>query len=92
MVALLLGGFYVFLILRGPHGIPAVLEKRRQIRALQEQNADLARENKLKRGRIQQLANNPAEQELEIRKRLKLARPGETVFIIPEQPKTAPAR
>jgi cell division protein FtsB len=92
MALLLLCGFYVFLTLRGPHGIPAVLDKRHEIRELQERNADLVRENQLRRERIQRLAHSPTEQELEIRKRLKLARPGDTVFMLPERAKTEPAR
>ena len=92
MALLLLAGFYVFLTLRGPHGIPAVIEKRREIRELQVRNADLVRENQLRRERIQRLASNPTEQELEIRQRLKLAHPSDTVFMLPERAKTEPAR
>lgn len=72
---------------RGPQGIPMLMEKHREIRGLQEQNADLARENEIKRNRLDRLRLSQAEQELEIRKRLKLLRPGETTFILPDQPK-----
>lgn len=74
--------------LRGPQGVPALMEKRKEIRFLQEQNADLSKENEQKRDRIQRLRDSQAEQELEIRKRLKLVRPGETSFILPDPPKT----
>jgi len=37
--------------------------------------------------RIKKLEQSPSEQELEIRKKLKLLRPGETSFILPDQPK-----
>ena len=37
-----------------------------------------------KKERIERLKNDPKEQELEIRRRLKLLRPGETSFILPE--------
>jgi cell division protein FtsB len=75
--------------LRGPQGIPALMEKRKEIRTLQEQNADLQKENEEKRDRILRLQVSDAEQELEIRNRLKLLRKGETSFILPDQPKTA---
>jgi cell division protein FtsB len=81
-VGLLVAGFYVFLTLRGPNGIPRVIERRRIIREVEEQNADLARQNQLLRERNQRLANSPVEQELEIRRRFKYSRPGDTVFII----------
>ena len=37
--------------------------------------------------RIERIKNNPAEQDLEVRKRLKVQKPGETSFILPETPK-----
>jgi cell division protein FtsB len=75
--------------LRGPQGIPALMEKRREIRVLQEQNADLQKENESKRDRIVRLRTSEAEQEMEIRNRLKLLRKNETSFILPDQPKAA---
>jgi cell division protein FtsB len=81
-VGLLVAGFYVFLTLRGPNGIPRVIERRSVIREIEEQNADLARQNQLLRERNQRLASSPTEQELEIRRRFKYSRPGDTVFII----------
>lgn len=85
-VAFVLVAVYAVVVLRGPQGIPALLEKRRGVRDLQDQNATLAQENQRKKERIQRLKDNPSEQELEIRKQLKLLRPGETSFILPEAP------
>jgi|SRR6266852_3375622 cell division protein FtsB len=76
--------------IRGPQGIPALMEKRKEIRTLQEQNADLQKENERKRDRILRLQVSSAEQELEIRNRLKLLRKGETSFILPEPSKATP--
>ena len=81
-------GVYGYLALRGPQGIPALREKWREIRTLEESNNDLQRENQSRRERIEKLEKNPSAQELEIRKKLKLVRPGETSFILPDQPKT----
>ena len=74
---------YGLMALRGPNGMAALAEKRRQVQALQEQNATLAAENAEKRKRIELLKNDPGTQELEIRDRLKLVKPGETQFLIP---------
>lgn len=68
--------------------MPALMEKRREIRELEEQNANLQREIQRKRERIDRLKNSPSEQEMEIRKQLKLLRPGETSFILPEKPQS----
>ena len=75
--------------LRGPQGVPALVEKRKEIQVLQEQNADLQKDNERRRDRIVRLQVSGAEQELEIRNRLKLLRKGETSFILPDQPKAA---
>ena len=80
-------GVYGYLVLRGPQGIPALREKWREIRKLEEDNAALQRENQYRRDRVQKLQESPSAQELEIRKKLKLVRPGETSFILPEQAK-----
>lgn len=78
---------YGYVALRGPQGLQALHEKRREIRALEEENANLESELRYRRERIKKLQNSPAEQELEVRKNLKLLRPGETSFILPERPK-----
>ena len=80
-------GVYGFIALRGPQGIPALLEKRKEIRDLEEQNATMRRENEYRRSRIQKLQDSPSEQEMEIRKKLHMLRQGETSFILPDQPK-----
>ena len=81
-VAVLVAASYAFVTLRG--GIPALIQKQGDIRSLEKQNADLAREIEFRRERIQRLREDESEQELEIRQRLKLVRPGEKVFILQE--------
>ena len=78
---------YAYVALQGPQGISALQQKRREIRQMEEENANLAREIQYRRDRIKKLQENPEEQELEVRKNLKLLRPGETSFILPERPK-----
>ena len=85
--ALAIMAVYGYTALRGPQGIPALRQKWSEIRQLEEENANLQRDNQYKLDRIERLKNDPNEQELEIRKRLKLLRPGETSFILPEASK-----
>lgn len=73
---------YGVVTLRGPKGIPGLVAKRQQIDQLEKRNAMLAQENERLREHIQRLADNPAQQELEIRQRLKLVRPGEKVYLL----------
>ena len=75
---------YGYVALSGPQGIPALRKKWTDIRQLEEDVANLKRDNQAKKDRIRRLETDPAEQEMEIRKRLKLLRPGETSFILPE--------
>lgn len=85
--ALVLVATYAFLTLHGPNGLAALSAKRAQIRQLEKRNEGLAQEIERKREHIHRLAENPAEQELEIRERLKLAHPNEKIYIIGEPAK-----
>ncbi len=85
-VAALVGlGAYATIMLRGSQGVSALLEKRHQIRVLEEKNADLARDIELKKQRIMRLKEDPATQEVEIGKRLGRVHPGDTQFKVPGQ-------
>jgi len=79
-------GFGIY-TLRGSQGIPALMKKQSEIKTLEKGNADLAREIERKRARLKRLEHNPAEQELEIRRQLKLVHPGEKVYNSQDQDK-----
>ena len=81
-IAVLLVASYAFFTLRGPKGLGALAERREQIRELEKRNEQLVKEIERKREHIRRLHDNPAEQELEIRERLKLVHPNEKVYII----------
>jgi len=83
----LCGIVYAFVELRGPNGIPGLLEKRRQVHEYEVNNEQLHREIEQKQERIQRLQTDPQEQEIEIRQRLKLAGPGEKIYIIDDKKK-----
>jgi cell division protein FtsB len=80
---------YAITALRGPQGVQVLLDKYRQIRTLEAQNATAAMENQRRRERIERLRTSTSEQEMEIRKHLKLLRPGETTFILPDAPNSS---
>ncbi len=82
----------LFFGLRVPHSLAALRGKHEQIRQLQKENADLATDVARKREHIRKLKASPAEQEFEIRNRLKLQREGETSIIIEQEKPAAPAR
>jgi len=81
-IAVLMVASYGYFALRGPKGLSAIADKRTQIRELEKRNGELVKEIERKREHIKRLNDNPAEQELEIRERLKLVRPNEKVYII----------
>jgi cell division protein FtsB len=64
-----------------PKGMHAWQDKQRLIQEKEKSNTVLVHEVERQKERIHRLATDPGEQELEIRKRLKLARPDEKVFI-----------
>jgi cell division protein FtsB len=94
-LAVLVAAGYALVTLQGPQGIPALMQKQKDIRTYEKENADLAREIEDRRERIKRLREDESEQELEIRQRLKLVRPGEKVFILqdpiaPKKPASRP--
>lgn len=70
-----------------PKGMHGWQEKERQIQEMEKRNAVLAREVERKKEHIRRLTDNPSDQELEIRKRLKLAHPDEKIYILGEPEK-----
>ncbi len=84
-VVLAAGVAYGFTELRGPHGWGHLMEKREEIRTLERRNQTLHREIEDKTNQIGRLRSNPEEQELEIRKRLKLMKPGEKSYILEKE-------
>jgi len=83
----LCGIVYAFVELRGPNGIPGLLEKRRLVHEYEQSNEQLHREIEQKQDRIQRLEKDPRELDIEIRQRLKLAGPGEKIYIIDDKKK-----
>jgi cell division protein FtsB len=76
---------YATIMLRGPQGLSALAEKHREIRTLEEKNANLARDIEAKKQRIERLKNDPSTQEVEVEKRLGRLHPGDTEFKVTGQ-------
>jgi cell division protein FtsB len=85
---------YAFVVF--PRGMHSWREKQHLIQEKEKANTVLVQQVERQKERIRRLTDDPAEQELEIRRRLKLARPGEKVFITgdpePVSPSKQPAR
>lgn len=90
IAALLLLAGYAVIALQGPQGVPGLIEKRRLIREYEKKNAEMARKIEEQRARIGRFSDSPAGQEMEIRQRLKLVKPGEKVFILQDTPAPPP--
>ena len=67
----------VVISLRGPYGIPALVTRWSEIRALEQKNADLKTEVDEMRERNRRLREIPSEVEPEIRRLLDMQREGE---------------
>jgi cell division protein FtsB len=65
-----------------PQGLHAWQDKQRQIQEMEKRNDSLAKQVERQKEYINRLKNNPAAQELEIRKRLKLLHPEEKLYIM----------
>jgi cell division protein FtsB len=85
LAALTCLGAYATLMLRGRQGLSALSQKHQEIQTIEEQNANLERDIEAKKARIDRLKHDTSAQELEIRKRLKMQRPGEMQFVLPNQ-------
>ena len=71
---------YATIMLRGPHGLRVLAERRAEARRLEEENADLQHDIDKKAKRIEKLKNDPSAQQTEVKKVLGYQKPGETVF------------
>ncbi len=83
---------YGFAEFRGPNGYLGLLQKREQVHTLEQENAKLRAEIDKLDKRVDKLQHDPAAQEQEIRKRLHMVKPGETVYVLQDEAKTAARR
>ena len=80
--ALCVAGGYLLFSFLGPNGIPMVLEKRRQIRELQQQHSDLQRQIRESRDRIRSFTENAGERDRRVREDWRKLKKDETTFVL----------
>jgi cell division protein FtsB len=81
LIALVLVLGYAIVALRGPNGVSALAAKQAEIEKLEKDNAALARDVERRREKIKRLLGNPAEQQLEVQRRLGYVNPKDKVFV-----------
>lgn len=77
---------YAAIMLRGPQGLAALQDKRGLVHHLEEQNADLLKDIQDKKNRINKLQYDHGTQERIVRERTGKTRPGDTSFVVTDQP------
>lgn len=79
---------------RGPNGYMGFLDKHEQVRRMETENEKLRAEIQRLEKRVKSLAEDPATQEQEIRKRYGLVKEGETVYMLQDKknPEKLPAK
>jgi cell division protein FtsB len=81
---------YVVTEFRGPNGYTGLMQKREQVRTLEQENAKLRAEIARLDKRVDRLQHDPTVQELEVRKRLHMVKTGEKVYVLQDAPKLSP--
>ena len=75
----------------GENGYLALRRKRQELQALEEQVQKLQQENQKLEQQIKSLQSDPAAIEKLAREQMRMARPGEIIYVLPErEPKTEP--
>ncbi len=86
LIAVLLA-YHVF---AGTNGIGVYFKKQDENRALQQELDQLRKENEDLNHRVKALKSDPQTIEKEAREQLKYAKPGEVIYVMPEQKAAAP--
>ena len=86
VLALLIG----YHVLSGSNGIKVYLKKRAENKALHEEIEKLQHENDGLSQRVKALKTDPQTIEKEAREQLKYARPGEVIYVAPQQKPAVP--
>lgn len=71
----------------GEHGYLALRRQRREYQALQQEIQQLQEENARLEKEIERLKSDPDAIEKLAREKMRLARPGEFIYVLPEKPK-----
>lgn len=86
----LLACWLAFRVVSGPNGWLAYHSKRAEYRQLQREVQDLQKQNEELSRRVKALGNDPQAIEKEAREQLRYVRPGEMVYVLPDQKTSQP--
>lgn len=89
VAAVALACFYAFVVLRGPNGIPAMLERNHQVEALQKEIRDLDTKISDKKHFLDEVRKSPEVREREVRRQLNKVKPGETIIYLEDKQEPA---
>ncbi len=77
--------FYAFVALRGPHGVPQMMEKRQQLQLMEGENEKLRQEIRKHEEFIRKLETDATTRDRVIRERTNKQKPDETTIYLQEQ-------
>lgn len=86
----LVAALLAYHIFAGTNGINVYFKKKAENKALQQDLDQLRQENEDLNRRVKALKSDPQTIEKEAREQLKYAKPGEVIYVMPEQKKLAP--
>jgi cell division protein FtsB len=90
VAAVAIACFYAFVVLRGPNGIPAMLDRTNQVEKLQKEIKELDTKIVDKQVFLNEVRKNPEVREREIRRHLNKVKPGETIIFLEEKVEPKP--
>jgi cell division protein FtsB len=85
VAAVAMACFYAFVVLRGPNGIPAMLDRTSQVEKLEKEIKDLDTKIADKQNFINEVRKSPEVRDREIRRHLNKVKPGETLIYLEEK-------
>ena len=89
VLAFIIVGAYAAVNLTGQQGVSALFGKWNELERIQHENAALAGKLEERKEKLRILKESPAQQELEIRRKLKRLKQGETIYDVPDpEPET----
>lgn len=88
LIAILLALLMTWHVIYGKDGLSFWQRKRAQDHELEQQIKDLKQENAQMQQQIEQLKTDPHAIEREAREKLRYAKPGEVIYILPAQPQS----
>lgn len=78
--------FYVFIALKGPNGIPTMLEKRQQLERMKQENDSLRLEIQKRRIAIEQLQNSDEARKRAVREQTRKSMQGDVTIYLSDPP------